>query len=81
MPPLFPRQPLGPAGVFLHIKKDGHNDDAALYQQLPDSTDKCNTTAFGKTSAGDLKPKHFIGIALILLIILSVFFCFVKRNT
>jgi hypothetical protein len=31
-----------------------------------------------KTSAGVLKPKHFIGVALILLTTLSIFFCVVK---
>jgi DNA invertase Pin-like site-specific DNA recombinase len=31
-----------------------------------------------KTSAGVLKPKHFIGVALILLTTVSIFFCVVK---
>jgi hypothetical protein len=33
-----------------------------------------------KTSAGVLKPKHFIGVALILLATLSIFSCVVKRQ-
>jgi hypothetical protein len=33
-----------------------------------------------KTSAGVLNPEHVIGVALILLITLSGFFCVVKRQ-
>jgi hypothetical protein len=34
-----------------------------------------------KTSAGVLKPKHFSGIALILLTTLSIFFCVINRQS
>jgi hypothetical protein len=33
-----------------------------------------------KTSAGVLKPKHFIGVALILFTTVSISFCVVKRQ-
>jgi hypothetical protein len=33
-----------------------------------------------KASAGVLKPKHFIGVALILLVTVSMLFCVVKRQ-
>jgi hypothetical protein len=33
-----------------------------------------------KTTAGVLKPKHFIGVALILPATVSMFFCVVKRH-
>jgi hypothetical protein len=49
--------------------------------QVPDSTGKYNTGAFGKNLSGGFKtPKHFIGIALILLTTLSMLFCVVKRQ-